>query len=119
MSQQPELFGIPNCDSVKRARSWLSSNDVDYTFRDLKKEVVNREALNAWIDEHGWEKVLNKRGTTFRKLPDSEKQNLDREKAATLLMAHPSMVKRPILVIGERTLIGFDETAYSEALHDL
>ena len=116
---KPTLFGIPNCDSVKRARSWLSANEVDFNFCDFKKEGVDREALNAWIDEHGWEKVLNKRGTTFRKLPDGEKQNLDREKAATLLMSHPSMVKRPVLAIGGRTLIGFDETAYSKALQDL
>jgi arsenate reductase len=110
------LYGIRNCDTVKKARAWLDARGFAYDFHDYKSVGIDPVRLRGWIGEYGWEKVLNRAGTTFRKLPDAEKQGLDADKAAALMLAQPSMIKRPILDLGRRRLLGFNADAWAEAL---
>ena len=111
------MYGIPNCDTVKKARVWLDQQGVAYAFHDYKKAGADRAKLEQWVDEHGWETVLNRAGTTFKKLPDADKANLDRDKAVALMLAQPSMIKRPVLDLGDgRTLLGFKPDVYAAAL---
>ncbi|MGY2732621.1 ArsC family reductase [Sphingomonas sp. UYP23] len=106
------LYGIPNCDTVKKARVWLSDHGVAYDFHDYKKAGVPDAALRDWVDRLGWEAVLNRAGTTFRKLPDADKADLDAEKAIALMLGNPSAIKRPVLVQGETLLAGFKPDTY-------
>lgn len=106
------LYGIPNCDTVKKARVWLDQQGVACDFHDYKKAGIDRPRLQAWVDEHGWETVLNRAGTTFKKLPDSDKAEIDADKAIDLMLAQPSMIKRPVLDLGDRTLVGFKPGRY-------
>jgi len=108
------LYGIPNCDSVSKARKWFSEQNVSYVFHDYKKEGVDAAMLNACCDVLGWEILLNKRGTTWRKLPDSDKQDVQNAKAVALMMAHPSMIKRPIVISENIIEVGFSEPRYQE-----
>jgi arsenate reductase (glutaredoxin) len=101
------LYGIPNCDTVKKARSWLEQHNVAYAFHDYKKAGVDRARLEQWVAALGWETVLNRAGMTFKKLPEADKAELDAAKAITLMCAQPSMIKRPILVGGGVLLAGF------------
>ncbi|QPQ54081.1 ArsC family reductase [Allosphingosinicella flava] len=110
------LYGIKNCDTVKKARAWLDAQGIGYTFHDYKVAGVDEAQLRAWVDEFGWEKVLNRAGTTFRKLPDTDKEGLDVDRAVSLMLAQPSMIKRPILGTGECWLLGFGPAAYEAAL---
>ena len=110
------MYGIPNCDTVKKARVWLEQHGVAYAFHDYKKAGADKAKLEQWADEHGWETVLNRAGTTFKKLPDADKANLDRDKAVALMLAQPSMIKRPVLDLGDRRLIGFKPDVYAAAL---
>lgn len=110
------MYGIPNCDTVKKARVWLDQHGVAYAFHDYKKAGADRAKLEQWVDEHGWETVLNRVGTTFKKLPDADKANLDRDKAVALMLTQPSMIKRPVLDLGDRRLVGFKPEAYAAAL---
>ena len=110
------LYGIPNCDTVKKARVWLDGQGVTYAFHDYKKAGADRAKLEQWVDEHGWETVLNRAGTTFKKLPDADKANLDRDKAVALMLTQPSMIKRPVLDLGDRRLVGFKPDVYAAAL---
>jgi arsenate reductase len=110
------LYGIPNCDTVKKARVWLDQHGVAYAFHDYKKVGADKAKLEQWADEHGWETVLNRAGTTFRKVPDADKTNLDRDKAVALMLAQPSMIKRPVLDLGDRRLVGFKPDVYAAAL---
>ena len=112
---KPVLYGIRNCDTVKKARAWLDSKGVDYDFHDYKSAGIDRARLAAWTRELGWERVLNRAGTTFRKLPDADKEGLDEERAIDLMLALPSMIRRPLLDLGDRRVIGFDEEAYAQA----
>jgi len=109
------LFGIPNCDTVKKARIWLDQRGVRYAFHDYRKAGVDRTLLHSWVEEHGWTTVLNRAGTTFRALPDADKADLDAEKAVSLMLAQPSMIKRPVLDLGDRTLVGFKPDLYAAA----
>ena len=109
-----DVYGIPNCDTVKKARKWLEAEGRDYTFHDYKKEGVDAGKLVGWTDAVGWEVLLNKRGTTFRKLDDAEKEGIDREKAIALMVAHPSMIKRPVLEAGDRIIVGFKPDRYEQ-----
>lgn len=108
------LYGIPNCDTVKKARKWLDSMALEYSFHDYKKEGADEAKLERWCDEAGWQVVLNRRGTTFRKLDEADKADLDRDKAIALMVEHPSMIKRPIAEHedGVRILVGFSETEW-------
>jgi len=109
------LYGIKNCDTVKKARAWLAAQGADYDFHDYKTAGIAEPVLRAWADENGWERLLNRSGTTFRKLPDADKAELDEDKAIALMLAQPSMIKRPVLDTGARRLVGFDPEAYQEA----
>lgn len=109
------MYGIRNCDTVKKARAWLDARGVAYDFHDYKTAGIDRDRLAGWARELGWEKLLNRAGTTFRKLPDSEKAALDEGKAIALMLAQPSMIKRPLLDLGDRRLLGFSPGAYAEA----
>ena len=111
----PTLYGIPNCDTVKKARMWLGERGVAYAFHDYKKAGIDRASLERWVNEHGWETVLNRAGTTFRKLPDADRANLDADKAVALMLAQPSMIKRPVLDLGDRRIVGFKPEIYEAA----
>ncbi|WP_439546856.1 arsenate reductase [Sandarakinorhabdus sp.] len=106
------LYGIPNCDTVKKARSFLTERGVAYDFHDYKKAGVPADALDGWVARWGWEAVLNRAGTTFKKLPEADKQGLDTERAVALMLANPSMIKRPILEGANVALIGFKPDAW-------
>ncbi|WP_010163902.1 ArsC family reductase [Sphingomonas sp. PAMC 26617] len=110
------LYGIPACDTVKKARTWLDTNGVPYTFHNYKTAGVDPALLLQWIDQLGWETVLNRAGTTFRKLPDADKTDLDADKALAIMLANPSAIKRPILVKDDVLLAGFKLDTYVEAL---
>lgn len=112
-----ELYGIPNCDTVKKARKWLESNDIDFTFHDFKKEGVTVSQLEDWIAQASLDVVLNKRGTTWRKLPDEVRQELDHDKALQLMTENPSMIKRPVLILQDGSVhIGFKPEQYAQIL---
>jgi Spx/MgsR family transcriptional regulator len=108
------LYGIKNCDTVKKARAWLDANGVGYAFHDYKSAGIEAERLLGWAKEVGWERLLNRSGTTFRKLADAEKQDLDQAKAIALMVAQPSMIKRPVLETEAGLLVGFKPEAYAE-----
>jgi arsenate reductase len=110
------LYGIKACDTMKKARTWLDEHQVDYAFHDYKSAGIDREHLSRWCDEHGWQTVLNKAGTTFRKLGDEQKADIDQAKAIELMLAQPSMIKRPVLQLGDKTVIGFKPDIYAAAL---
>lgn len=110
------LYGIKACDTMKKARSWLDEHAVSYDFHDYKAAGIDRERLDRWCDEHGWEVLLNRAGTTFRKLDDAQKADIDQAKAVELMLAQPSMIKRPVLDLGDRTLIGFKPDLYTAAV---
>ena len=110
------LYGIRNCDTVRKARAWLDARGATYDFHDYKAVGIDPARLDGWIGEFGWERMLNRAGTTFRKLPEIEKQGLDGKKAAALMLAQPSMIKRPLLDLGDRRLLGFDAAEWAEAL---
>jgi len=110
------LHGIRNCDTVKKARAWLEAQGVAYRFHDFKTEGLPPALLAEWVAEHGWEALLNRAGTTFRKLPEAERGGLDEARAVALMLAQPSMVKRPVLDLGGRRFVGFRPEAYAAAL---
>jgi Spx/MgsR family transcriptional regulator len=107
------IYGIKNCDTMKKARGWLDSRGVAYGFHDYKTEGVPKETLKRWSDELGWETLLNRAGTTFRKLPDRDKEGLNEKKALALMLAQPSMIKRPVLDLGGKLLVGFKPEIYA------
>ena len=109
------LFGIKNCDTMKKARAWLEGHGVSYTFHDYKTDGIDAGHLQRWAAEAGWETVLNRAGTTFRKLPDARKTGLDERKAIALMLEQPSMIKRPVLEVGGRILVGFKPEVYAKA----
>ena len=116
MSVALTLYGIKNCDTVKKARAWLDARGVAYGFHDYKTAGIDEARLRGWAAELGWERLLNRAGTTFRKLPDSDRQDIDEHKAVALMLAQPSMIKRPVLDLGDRRLVGFKEQEWAEAL---
>ena len=108
------LYGIKNCDTVKKARTWLDTKGVAYTFHDYKTAGIDAGRLKAWAGEVGWENLLNSAGTTFRKLPDAAKANLTEAKAIALMLEQPSMIKRPVLDLGKRRVVGFKPELYAK-----
>ena len=108
------IYGIKNCDTMKKARAWLDSHGVKYDFHDYKSAGIARDKLKAWSDELGWEALLNRAGTTFRKLPDKDKNGIDAKKAITLMLAQPSMIKRPVLEVAGKILVGFKPDIYAK-----
>lgn len=111
-----EMYGIKNCDTVKKARAWLESHGIDYTFHDYKAEGADPGLLRAWCAAQGWESILNRSGMTFRKLDPKETAGLDADGAVALMLAHPSAIKRPILAGGKRLLVGFKPESYAAEL---
>ena len=101
------LYGIPNCDTVKKARTWLDGRGIAYTFHDYKKAGADPARLAAWCQSAGWDKVLNRAGTTFKKLPDADKADLDQARAVALMAANPSCIKRPVVEHPGGLLVGF------------
>ena len=109
------VYGIPNCDTVKKARGWLDGLGLDYQFHDYKKAGADEGKLREWADARGWETILNRRGPTFRKLPDADKNGLGAAKALALMAAQPAMIKRPVLDVDGRLLVGFKPEQYEAA----
>jgi len=107
------LYGIPNCDTMKKARTWLESRDIAYEFHDYKKSGIARVKLAEWAKTVGWEMLLNRAGTTFRNLPEARKANLDVRKAIELMLEQPSMIKRPVLERPGTLLVGFSPEKYA------
>lgn len=110
------LYGIKACDTMKKARTWLDERGVDYQFHDYKSLGIDQANLQKWCAEHGWDKVLNRSGTTFRKLDEAQKADLDQDRAIALMLAQPSMIKRPVLDLGTHRLLGFKPEIYQQAL---
>ncbi len=110
------LYGIPNCDTVKKARKWLEARGTDNAFHDYKKEGVPEDRLREWVAQEGWEVLLNKRGTTFRKLSDADKADIDADKAIALMIEHPSMIKRPVVEHDGGLLVGFDPDTWDNSI---
>jgi Spx/MgsR family transcriptional regulator len=107
------IYGIKNCDTMKKARTWLDEHDIPYRFHDYKAEGIDRAHLETWSAKAGWEVVLNRAGTTFRGLPEDQRSGLTREKAIGLMLAQPSMIKRPVLETDDRLSIGFKADDYA------
>ena len=111
------IYGIKNCDTMKKARAWLDKQGVDYAFHDYKSAGIERDKLERWAKKAGWETLINKAGTIFKKLPDKDKEGLTEKKALALMLAQPSMIKRPVLELpGGRLLVGFKPEIYKDAL---
>ena len=108
------LYGIRNCDTMKKAWTWLDQTGVAYDFHDYKKAGIDRAHLERWASEVGWERLLNRAGTTFKKLPDADKEGLSEKKALALMLAQPSMIKRPVLEVGGKLLVGFKPDLYAK-----
>jgi Spx/MgsR family transcriptional regulator len=109
------LYGIKNCDTMKKARAWLDEHGVEYEFHDYKASGIDRAHLDRWLEQVGWETLLNRSGTTFRKLPETERAEPTERKAIAWMLAQPSMIKRPVLEIGKRVIVGFKPDVYSAA----
>jgi arsenate reductase (glutaredoxin) len=113
----PTIYGIRNCDTMKKARAWLDQRGVEYAFHDYKTAGIERAKLEGWAKKAGWETLLNRAGTTFRKLPDKDKEGLTEKKAIALMLAQPSIIKRPVLELGGgKLLVGFKPELYAAAV---
>jgi arsenate reductase len=109
------IYGIKNCDTMKKARAWLDAHAIAYTFHDYKAAGVDKTALERWSAEVGWEMLLNRAGSTFRGLPEKDRENVTEKKAIALMLAQPSMIKRPVLDIGGKLIVGFKPDIYAKA----
>ena len=110
------LYGIKNCDTVKKARAWLDAQSIDYRFHDFRIDGLDQDLLEQWEAALGWEALLNTRGTSWRKLDESQREGVDRAKALALMLAQPSLIKRPVVVSGTKTLIGLNAETYANEL---
>ncbi|HEY5603557.1 MAG TPA: ArsC family reductase [Gammaproteobacteria bacterium] len=108
------LFGIKNCDTMKKARRWLDEHNIAYAFHDYKKEGIDESTLKTWSKTAGWETLLNRRGATWRALPDTVKDNIDEKAAIRIMLEQPSIIKRPVLIQGKACYVGFDEQQYRD-----
>ena len=109
------VYGIPNCDSIKKARAWLEQQGIDYHFHNFRKDGLDPEQLDRWIQDLTWQTLLNKRGMKWRALPESDKNSLDASSAREIMLAEPAIIKRPVLDTGQQLLVGFDpDTWHSE-----
>lgn len=111
------LYGIANCDTMKKARTWLDGHGVAYVFHDYKRAGIPEDRLRDWVAELGWEALVNRRGTTWRRLPESERERIDSESAIQLMVEHPSLIRRPVLDTGGARHVGFTDALYQELFH--
>jgi Spx/MgsR family transcriptional regulator len=109
------IYGIKNCDTMKKAFAWLAAHKVEYQFHDYKKDGISKAQLEKWVEALGWEALLNRAGTTFRKLPDKDKEGLTEKKAIALMLAQPAMIRRPVVEKGAKLLVGFKPEDYAKA----
>ena len=109
-----KIYGIPNCDTMKKARKWLEAHGIDYEFHDFKKLGLDKELLQGWVEELGWEVLLNRRGMMWRKLADEVKKNINADSAFNVMLETPTIIKRPVLDLGDRRAVGFSEKTYNE-----
>lgn len=109
-----KLYGIPNCDTMKKARRWLQDHDIEYQFHDYKKSGIDAQKLNAWIDAVGWEVLLNRRGMMWRKTPQQIRDSIDQQSAIQLMLETPSIIKRPVLEMDSGITVGFSEDSYQQ-----
>jgi len=107
------LYGISNCDTIRKARRWLDAHDVEYRFHDVRKDGLDRKTLRGWIKELDWENLLNRRGSTWRTLPEAVRDGIDAQAAEDLMLEHPASIKRPVLAHNGKLFLGFQETAYA------
>lgn len=107
-----KLYGIKNCDTIKKARKWLTENGIEHTFHDVRSDGIDAETIESWIQQAGWETVLNRRGTTWRRLDSAVQESTNRDNVVALLAAHPAMIKRPVLDVGGAVTIGFKDNQY-------
>lgn len=112
------IYGIKNCNTMKKAMNWLEGHKVAFTFHDYKKSGVDRDIISHAIEIHGWEAVINRRGTTWRKLPDETQNNMTQESALSLAIEMPSIIKRPLLVHQDKIYLGFDADTYQEIFQE-
>jgi arsenate reductase len=117
MAKVITIYGIKSCDTMKKARAWLDANGLAYDFHDYKTQGIDKSRLERWAKAVGWEILLNRAGTTFRNLPEERKKDLTQAKAIALMIEQPSMIKRPVLQVGEAVLVGFKPEVYEERLH--
>ncbi len=110
------LYGIPNCDTVSKARKWLAAKGIEFQFHSFKKDGLDRDTLQNWVRQLGWEVLLNKRGMTWRKLPDEQKTDLDEAKAINIMLENTSIIKRPVLDINGQYYVGFKTEQYEQIL---
>ncbi len=115
MARPITVYGIKNCDTMKKARAWLAAHGVAYTFHDYKSEGIDKAKLEAWVKDAGWETVLNRAGLTFKKLPPAERESVTEKKAIALMLANPSMIKRPVIEGAGKLLVGFKPEIYEAA----
>ena len=115
MSDLTTVYGIPSCDTVRRARRWLAEHEIEHDFHDLKKAGIDAARLEGWAARVGWDQLLNRRGTTWRRLDEAEREGIDAAKAIGLMVAHPSLIRRPVVERGDEVLLGFDETLWTKA----
>lgn len=109
-----KIYGIKNCDTMKKALTWLEENNIEYSFHDYKKSGVDEAVLKSAIDQHGWENVINRRGTTWRALPDDVKESMNDQNAMRVAGENPSIIKRPLLVVGGANFLGFKPDQYAQ-----
>ena len=114
MSNSVIVYGISNCDTIKKAKNWLDKDGVEYSFHDYRKQGLEISQLNNWVDALGWEPLLNKRGTTWRKLPDEVKDNVDRASAINIMLENPAIIKRPLLDKDNELHLGFSDSQYQK-----
>ncbi len=110
------LYGLKNCDSCRNARKWLDEHHVDYQFHDVREDGLSEQMLSRWLDVHDWETLLNRRSTTWRELDDNEREPMDRARALRLMLKHPTLVKRPVLVHSTNVTVGFSAARYEVAI---
>ena len=110
------LYGIKNCDTVKKARKWLDSEGIDYKFHDFRIDGLDKKKLQEWVKSVGWETLVNRRGTTWRQLPEKSRETINEGKAVTLMLSHPTLIKRPVLVHGKKIHVGFKPEDYKAVL---
>ncbi|MGQ0531667.1 MAG: ArsC family reductase [Caulobacteraceae bacterium] len=115
-SKQITIYGIRNCDTMKKARAWLDQRGVVYVFHDYKSEGIDKASLERWANDVGWEILLNRAGTTFRKLPEKDRESITAKKAIALMAEQPPMIKRPVLDVGGKLIVGFKPEIYARAL---